>query len=171
MTEVPSPTRVAVLVVSDRAASGERQDATGPALHDFLSTKGAQIVQIRIVPDEAQQITSALLELCELADLVLTAGGTGLAARDITPEATSQVIERLVPGIAEVMRAEGMRSTPHAMLSRGIAGLRGRTLVINLPGSPRAAVDSLEAVWKALPHALALLAGPVSDSSHCPQNP
>ena len=158
--------RVHIIVVSDRAASGERTDATGPALSEFLKTKNIQTVQAQIVPDERDQIADALLRMCDEADLILTAGGTGLAARDVTPEATSQVVERLAPGIAEAMRAAGLRVTPHAMLSRGIAGVRGKTLIINLPGSPKGAVESLEAVWEAIPHAVALLRGPVADKDH-----
>jgi molybdenum cofactor synthesis domain-containing protein len=158
--------RVNILVVSDRAASGERADATGPALCEFLKTKNVQTVAVQVVPDEKAQIVNALLQMCPDADLILTAGGTGLAARDVTPEATSQVVERPAPGIAEAMRAAGLRVTPHAMLSRGIAGTRGKTLIINLPGSPKGAVESLAAVWEALPHAVALLRGPVADESH-----
>jgi len=108
------------------------------------------------------------VEMCKRADVVLTAGGTGLAERDVTPEATAAVIERAVPGIAEAMRAAGLRSTQHAMLSRGIAGVRGHSLIINLPGSPKGAVESLEAVWDALPHAVAVIRGPVPDEEHAP---
>jgi len=127
-----------------------------------------QVTAVGVVPDDREQIAEALVQMCEGADVVLAAGGTGLAQRDVTPEATAMVIERQVPGIAEAMRAAGLRSTPHAMLSRGIAGVRGRSLIINLPGSPRGAVESLEAVWDALPHAVAVIRGPVTDEDHAP---
>jgi len=161
--------RVAILVVSDRATSGERPDATGPRLHEFLAGQPVEIVEIRVVPDELPQIAEAIARCCERADVVLTAGGTGLSSRDVTPEATASVIERQVPGIAEAMRAAGLRSTPYAMLSRGIAGLRGRSLIINLPGSPQGAVESLSAVWRAVPHAVATITGAPSD--HRPPPP
>jgi molybdopterin adenylyltransferase len=163
-----NPLTVAILIVSDRAMTGERPDATGPALQEFLHNQGAQIVELRIVPDEKTQIAAALRKLCEKADLVLSAGGTGLAKRDVTPEATAEVIEKTVPGIAEAMRAAGLSKTPHAMLSRGVAGVRGRSLIVNLPGSPKGAIESLESIWAALPHAVAVLAGPVADGEHRP---
>ena len=162
------PLRVAILVASDRATTGERPDATGPALRQWLEARGTQITAARVVPDDREQIAAALVEMCEGADVVLAAGGTGLAQRDVTPEATAMVIERQVPGIAEAMRAAGLRSTPHAMLSRGIAGVRGHSLIINLPGSPTGAVESLEAVWDAVPHAVAVIRGPVRDEEHAP---
>jgi len=166
---MPNPLTVAILIVSDRAMTGERPDATGPALQEFLQHKAAQIVELKIVPDEKTQIAAALRKLCEKADLVLSAGGTGLAKRDVTPEATAEVIEKTVPGIAEAMRAAGLAKTPHAMLSRGVVGVRGRSLIVNLPGSPKGAVESLEAVWPALPHAVAVLVGPVADGEHRPE--
>jgi len=167
VTEAPKARlRVAVLVASDRAASGERPDATAPLLTRWLAPRGAQVTQVRVVPDEESEISRALVQLCDVADLVLTTGGTGLAPRDVTPEATASVIERQVPGMAEAMRAAGLRSTPHAMLSRGIAGVRGHCLVLNLPGSPRGALESLEAVWEAVPHAVALIQGTATERSH-----
>jgi molybdenum cofactor synthesis domain-containing protein len=164
-----NPLTVAILIVSDRAMTGERPDATGPALQEFLQKQAAQIVEVKIAPDEKTQIAAALRKLCEKADLVLSAGGTGLAKRDVTPEATMEVIEKTVPGIAEAMRAAGLAKTPHAMLSRGVVGVRGRSLIVNLPGSPKGAVESLEAVWVALPHAAAVVAGPVADEAHRPE--
>lgn len=162
------PLRAAVLVVSDRAASGERPDATGPVICDALRARGAQVRGAEVVPDDRQQIADALVGLCQEADLVLTAGGTGLSERDVTPEATADVVARAVPGIAEAMRAAGLRSTPHAMLSRSVAGVRGRALIVNLPGSPRGALESLEAVWDALPHAVAIITGTATDADHAP---
>src|SRR5574340_237948 len=124
--------RVAILVVSDRAATGERPDATGPKLQNLVTARCAAVTEVRVVPDERDLIAKALVELCDGADVVLTAGGTGLAPRDVTPEATALVVDRLVPGIAEAMRAASLRITPHAMLSRGIAGVRGGVLIVNL---------------------------------------
>lgn len=161
--------RVAILVVSDRATSGERPDATGPRLREMAQSKGACVAEVRVVPDEQDLIAGALVELCSKADVVLTTGGTGLAARDVTPEATAMVIERAVPGIAEAIRAAGLRSTPHAMLSRGMAGVRSGSLIVNLPGSPRGASESLDAVWAALPHAVAVIRRPVADEEHGPR--
>ncbi len=149
----------AVLTISDSSFRGERADASGPAVCAALKEKGFSIVGVEIVPDEGTAIENALLEWCERAPLVVTTGGTGLAARDVTPEATSTVCDRMVPGIAERMRAEGSKSTPFAALSRGVCGMRGRSLILNLPGSPRGAVDSLSSVIGLLPHALDLLRG------------
>lgn len=158
--------RVAIVVVSDRAASGERQDATAPALSEELGAKGARVTQVQILPDERAEIADALVSVCGAADVVLTTGGTGLATRDVTPEATASVVERQVPGMAEAMRAAGLRSTPHAMLSRAIVGIRRECLIVNLPGSPKGALESLEAVWEAIPHAVAVIKGTATDRSH-----
>jgi molybdenum cofactor synthesis domain-containing protein len=153
--------RVAILTVSDRSARGERPDASGPVLHERLTRAGHSVAQAAIVPDEQPLIERQLRAWADdgAADLILTTGGTGVAPRDRTPEATTAVCERLVPGIAEVMRQAGLSKTPHAMLSRGVAGVRRAALIVNLPGSPRAAVESLEAVLPALPHAVELLTG------------
>lgn len=153
--------RVAVLTVSDRAAQGRRTDASGPALRQRLERAGHEVTLMAIVPDETAEIEAILTSWADggAADVILTSGGTGLGARDRTPEATAAVCDRLVPGIAEVMRMAGLAKTPHAMLSRGVAGVRGRVLVVNLPGSPRGAVESLEAVLTALPHAVDVLTG------------
>lgn len=161
--------RIALLTVSDRAARGERPDASGPALRACLERAGEQTVQMALVPDEPEQIEARLKEWADggQVDLILTTGGTGLADRDRTPEATRAVCERLVPGIAEVMRQAGLSKTPHAMLSRALAGVRGKTLIVNLPGSPRAAVESLEAILPALPHAVEVLSGsPTAEAWH-----
>jgi molybdenum cofactor synthesis domain-containing protein len=151
--------QAAVITVSDGCARGVREDLSGPAVAARLHAAGFSVSAKAVVPDEVDAITEALRTHAAQADLVVTTGGTGLAARDVTPEATRLVCERMVEGIAERMRAEGVKETPMAVLSRGICGSLGRTLILNLPGSPRGAVTSLGAVIDILPHALDLLAG------------
>jgi molybdopterin adenylyltransferase len=161
--------RCAVLTISDRSSRGERPDASGPALTHRCLDIGWQITATRIVPDELSLIQAVLTDWADqdTADLILTTGGTGFAPRDMTPEATQAVVQRLAPGIAEAMRAESLRKTPHAMLSRGIAGIRKRTLIINLPGSPKAALENLEVVIPVLAHAVELLHdSTTSESGH-----
>ena len=152
---------VAILTVSDRGSRGEREDLSGPAVREALAgLPGACVVAEALVPDEVSAIAVALQRwVAEGVDLILTTGGTGFAPRDVTPEATRQVIERETPGLAEVMRSESLRHTPHAMLSRAVAGIAGSTLIVNLPGSPKAARENLAAILPALPHGLAKLKG------------
>jgi molybdopterin adenylyltransferase len=152
-------TSAAVLTVSDSCSRGEKKDASGPAVAEALERHGFQLVTRAVVPDERDAIEKKLIEMCTSARLVVTTGGTGIAPRDVTPEATRAVCERLVEGIAEHMRAEGMRKTRFAALSRGVCGVRGASLILNLPGSPAGAVDSLHSVADLLPHALELIAG------------
>jgi|UniRef100_A0A7C3V8S3 molybdenum cofactor synthesis domain-containing protein len=156
---------VGLLTVSDKGAAGDRQDTAAPALKNLLDPRCFEVRRYQIVPDEYEDIVAALVSWSDKdkLDLILTAGGTGPAPRDITPEATLAVAERLVPGIAEAMRAAGLAKTPHAMLSRGAAVIRGSTLIINLPGSRKGAVESLEAILPALPHALEKIKGSPAD--------
>jgi len=149
----------AVVTVSDSCARGERDDKSGPAVAQLLQRLKFEVTNCAVVPDDPLQIQNLLLRLAREVHLVVTTGGTGIALRDVTPEATTATCDRLVPGIAERMRAEGARKTPFAALSRGVCGVRGRCLILNLPGSPAGAVESLEAVAVLLPHAVELLSG------------
>ncbi|MBV8717551.1 MAG: MogA/MoaB family molybdenum cofactor biosynthesis protein [Chloroflexi bacterium] len=159
--------RLAIVTVSDKASSGERDDGGGPAIREALRADGVEFreVDYRVVPDEEQLIGEALFHLSERSDvdLILTTGGTGLAPRDVTPQITLHSIEYEVPGIAEAMRAAALRVTPAGMLSRGVAGVRKRTLIINLPGSPKAVRENLAAITAALPHAIDTLRGGVGE--------
>ncbi|MGE4413536.1 MAG: molybdenum cofactor biosynthesis protein B [Candidatus Caldatribacteriota bacterium] len=157
--------RVAIITVSDRSAHGERKDLSGNTIREMLGEIEAEVVWYKIVPDELEVIKSTLKEAIEKweADLVLTTGGTGLAVRDVTPEATREVVEKIVPGISEAMRLESFKKTPRAILSRAIAGTRGRSLIINLPGSPRGVRESLAVILEALPHGIAILKGEATD--------
>jgi molybdopterin adenylyltransferase len=156
-----SPKRsAAVITVSDSAARAEREDVSGPAVAQRLQSSGYAISHQVIVPDEVARIQQAMADAVSGgANLIVTAGGTGIAIRDVTPEATIQFCERLLPGIPELMRREGAAQTPLAALSRGVCGTRGQSLILNLPGSPRGALDSLRIALPLIPHALSLLAG------------
>ena len=160
--------RAAVVTVSDRGHAGLRDDASGPLLKDLIEQIGAEVVGAEIVPDERDAIQHALLRLVHISrvDLVVTTGGTGPTPRDVTPEATQALIERDAPGIAEVLRFEGYRKTPMASLSRGVAGIRGRTLIVNLPGSPRAVREGMQALAPILHHAIRMLRGVDTEHRH-----
>lgn len=151
--------RIGILTVSDRSSRGERADASGPALEAVVVNQGWTAAKKAIVPDEQSAIIDKLKSWADAGDLdvILTTGGTGFSPRDATPEATLAVVERLAPGIAEAMRLASLKLTPHAMLSRAVAGIRGRTLIVNLPGSPKGAVENLQVVVSVLPHAVDLL--------------
>jgi molybdopterin adenylyltransferase len=155
----PDSMPAAVLTVSDSCSRGERVDLSGPAVAEALGRRNFQVVVRSVVADERTAIQEKLIELCRSARLVVTTGGTGIAPRDVTPEAASAVCDRLVEGVAEQMRLHGTRKTPFAALSRAVCGVRGTSLILNLPGSPAGAVESLEAVIDLLPHALELIAG------------
>ena len=155
------PIRVVVITVSDRGARGERADGSGPEIAGMLQAAGMEIVGRQIVPDEKADIRRLLIEWSDdkCADLILTTGGTGVSPRDVTPDATREVIEREVPGMAETMRRHSAAVTPYAMISRALAGIRGRTLIINLPGSPKGARENLGVILPALAHAIEKIKG------------
>lgn len=161
--------RTGILTISDRSSRGERKDESGPALAKLITDQGWPITYSEIIPDDFERIKS-LLETCcdqDLVDVLVTTGGTGFAPRDVTPEATRAVITRETPGLSELMRAESLKITRHAALSRAICGIRERTLIINLPGSPKAAVENLSYVLPLLPHAVELLRElPTSEAGH-----
>ena len=153
--------KVAIITVSDKGARGERKDLSGEAIEELMGQIEAKVIWYTIVPDKKNLIKTALIEAIEThrADLVLTTGGTGLSKSDVTPEATKAVIEKDVPGISEIIRIQSFKKSPHAILSRAIAGTRGSSLIINLPGSPRGVRESLEVILEALPHGIAILQG------------
>jgi molybdenum cofactor synthesis domain-containing protein len=151
--------RVAILTVSDKGSRGEREDKSGAAIREIVEGMGGTVAAYEIVPDERSQIESALRRMAQNAELVLTTGGTGIAPRDVTPEATRAVIQKELPGITEVMRIKSVEVAPTAMLSRAVAGTLGCALIINLPGSPKAVRECLSFIKPAIPHALDLLKG------------
>ena len=161
----PLPWQAAVITLSDRGARGEREDKSGPAVAERLRNAGYEVVETLLLADEAEPLSRQLIRLCDQRrlDLILTTGGTGFAPRDVTPEATLEVAQRSAPGIAEAIRAASLTITPLAMLSRGVSVIRGKTLIINLPGSPKACQESMDVFLDTVPHAMELLRGAVGD--------
>lgn len=157
--------KTAILTISDKGSRGERVDETGPAIRRELEENEYNISFYKVVPDEREEIEKELIYLCDelKVDLILTNGGTGFSQRDVTPEATKNVIEKYVPGIGEAMRIKSLSITPKAMLSRAISGIRGKTLIVNLPGSPKGAVENLQFILPAIPHGIAILTGEASE--------
>ena len=158
--------RAAIITLSDKGARGEREDVSGQVIADMVTAAGYQVVSRQLLSDDRQGLTDALIDICDnrRADLILTTGGTGFSQRDLAPEATMDAVERPVPGIAEAMRAHSVAITPRGMLSRGVSGIRKYTLIINLPGSPKAVRENLEYVLPALDHGIAILVG---DAAEC----
>ena len=154
---------VAVLTMSDKGSKGEREDISGPLIRDLLKNINAEITDYEVLPDEKELIKEKLIHYSKKVDLILTTGGTGLSPRDVTPEATLEVIDRQVPGIAEAMRSEGLRKTKRAMLSRAVAGIKGQALIINFPGSPKAVKENLAVILEVIPHAIEKIKGDLSE--------
>ena len=155
---------VAVLTMSDKGSKGEREDLSGPLIKDMLKSIDAEVKHYDILPDEKELIKEKLIKYSKEVDLIITTGGTGLSPRDVTPEATLEVIDRQVPGIAEAMRSEGLKKTSRSMLSRAVAGVKGRSLIINLPGSPKAVKENLAVILDVIPHAIEKIKG---DTKEC----
>lgn len=157
--------KAGILTLSDKGARGEREDLSGPALTEWLKPHGVETAVYEMIPDDEAMISAKLVEWADSGelDIILTTGGTGVSPRDVTPEATMKVLDKMIPGLGELMRFRSLAKTPSAAISRAVAGIRGRTLIINLPGSPKGAVENLEAVWGAVPHAVAKIQGDPSD--------
>jgi molybdopterin adenylyltransferase len=160
-----SPIRAAILTLSDKGSRGERTDESGPALSAWLAERGVRTTHVQVIPDEYDQIVAVLSDWADrdIADLILTTGGTGVSPRDVTPEATARVCSRMIPGLGELMRLESLKVTPMAALSRATAGIRAKSLIINLPGSPKGALENLAAVWPTVGHAVEKIRGGQED--------
>ncbi len=161
--------RIGILTVSDRSAQGKRADLSGPAIEEVIVEQGWEVSLVEVVPDEKDLMVDTLAAWADSGelDIILTTGGTGFSSRDVTPEATIEVVDRETPGLAEAMRSASLKVTPHAMMSRARAGIRGRTLIVNLPGSPRGAIENLNVILPVFEHAVALLSDdPAAESGH-----
>ena len=160
-----TPIRAAILTISDKASRGERADLSGPALAAWLSKRSVSVILTKLLPDDPEAISAELIAWADAGacDLILTTGGTGVSPRDRTPEATRAVLDREIPGLGEAMRAASLGKTPYALLSRAVAGIRGQTLIVNLPGSPKGAIENLAAIWPATPHAIEKINGSLGD--------
>lgn len=157
--------KTAVLILSDKGSKGERVDTSGPALREWLTVRGAQVMQTALIADEKAEIEATLRNWADAGqfDIIITCGGTGVSPRDVTPDATRKVLDREIPGLGEEMRRASAAITPHALLSRAIAGIRKSTLIVNLPGSPKGAIENLSAIWAAIPHGVAKIKGDPAD--------
>lgn len=157
--------KTALLILSDKGSKGERVDRSGPALAEWLGDRGAEVVRTSLIPDEADQIESILKQWADSGDLdlIITCGGTGVSPRDVTPDATMKILDREIPGLGEEMRRASFAITPHALLSRAVAGIRNVTMIVNLPGSPKGAIENLAAIWAAIPHGVAKMKGDPAD--------
>lgn len=157
--------KAGILTLSDKGARGERTDLSGPALTEWLRPRGVETAVYEMIPDDLAQIADKLAAWADSGDLdiILTTGGTGVSPRDVTPDATMKILEKVIPGLGELMRFKSLAITPSAAISRAVAGIRGQTLIVNLPGSPKGAVENLEAIWAAVPHAVAKIQGDPSD--------
>ena len=159
--------KVAILTLSDKGSKGERKDTSGPAIEELIKKIGTEVISCDILPDEKSKIKRKLISLCKKADLILTTGGTGVSPRDVTPDSTLEVIKYEIPGMAEAMRRESLKKTPRAMISRAVAGVRGETLIINLPGSPRAVKENLAVILPVLSHTIEKIKG---STEECGEN-
>ena len=159
--------KVAILTLSDKGSKGERDDASGPAIERIIKKIDASVISYEVIPDDKGRIKRKLISLSKKSDLILTTGGTGVSPRDVTPDATREVIDYEIPGIAEAMRMKGLKKTPFAMISRAVAGVRGKTLIINLPGSPKAVKENLSVILPILSHTIEKLHGSTEDCAGC----
>jgi molybdenum cofactor synthesis domain-containing protein len=159
--------KVAILTLSDKGSKGERDDTSGPAIEKIIKKINASVVSYEIIPDDKSRIKQKLISLSKKTDLILTTGGTGVSPRDVTPDATHEVIDYEIPGIAEAMRMKGLKKTPFAMISRAVAGVKGKTLIINLPGSPKAVKENLTVILPVLRHTIEKLHGSSEDCAGC----